>query len=161
MDRWAIRKTGPQFVRQTPHRIYTRKEQYRIPSPYNLSILVLIESDPKIPCGLAGSSLMAHSICASFSPALSIPRFTSHTAWFNTRPVLRPVRTAQKLSISPRRPILVVKSAFPLSTPVIKPNDHWSTWAVLFSIAAFGIWSFFLPFFSPLIFEIWQNGIST
>ncbi|XP_078173650.1 uncharacterized protein LOC144567397 isoform X1 [Carex rostrata] len=84
---------------------------------------------------------MAHSICASFSPALSIPRFTSHTAWFNTRPVLRPVRTAQKLSISPRRPILVVKSAFPLSTPVIKPNDHWSTWAVLFSIAAFGIWS--------------------
>lgn len=122
-----------------------------------------VSKDP--PCGLAGSSLfslMAHSIyAASFSPALalSIPRFTSHAARFTARPVLRPVRTAQKLSLSPRRPILVVNSALSLSTPVIKPDDHWSMWTALFSFAAFGIWSSFPPFSLSSIFEFWQKSV--
>ncbi|KAJ4775090.1 hypothetical protein LUZ62_059347 [Rhynchospora pubera] len=91
---------------------------------------------------------MAHSICASFSPALSTSRFTPSKFRFNARPVLCPVRPTQnqklKLSLSPRRrswSIVVNNSLFSLSTPVIKPHDHWATWTALFSFAAFGIWS--------------------
>jgi hypothetical protein len=105
---------------------------------------------------------MAHSICSSIPlvPALWTPRFTSHyTVRYNARPVLRPVRTAQKLSLAPRRSTHVVNSSFSFSTPVIKPDDHWSMYTALFSFAAFGIWSSSPPFSFASIFEFWQKGV--
>lgn len=48
-------------------------------------------------------------------------------------------------TISTKRPILIrpvaVRSSFPLSSPIISPNDHWGTWTALFAAAAFGHWS--------------------
>ncbi|KAJ3672650.1 hypothetical protein LUZ60_007371 [Juncus effusus] len=77
------------------------------------------------------------------SPSLFLPRF-SFIFSSSSRPVklsTRPLRRSFQKPTVRRKLISPAKSSFPLSPPLIKPDDHWSTWTALFSFAAFGLWS--------------------